>query len=283
MLQNLLFMSIHFTAVIDPKAVIHDGAIVGPYCVVGEGVTLERGVRLMSHVVIEGNTVLREGVQVYPLATLGAPPQHFGYKDEPTRLIIGEHTHIREHVTIHRGTEQGGGITSVGSSCMIMVGCHIGHDGRIGDRVTMANNVLLGGHVEVENDVVFGGMSAVHQMTSIGRGAMVAGYSALGGHVMPYTIAIGNRAKLSGLNLHRLKKQNVSSKEIHALKDFYRYVFIENNQSSIDFRIYNVPQELAQFHIVQEAIKFLTTRDKNRPICMPEKEILHQNVLKMEL
>ena len=276
-------MTVHATAVLHPNVKIHPTAVVGPYCVVGSGAVLEQDVRLVSHVVVEGNTYLQEGVQVYPFAVLGAAPQHSGYRNESTKLIIGKYTQIREHVTIHRGTEQGGGITSVGTDCMIMVGCHIGHDGRIGNNVIMANNVVLGGHVEVEDTVVFGGMVAVHQMTAIGKGAMIAGCSALGDHVTPYTIAIGNRAKLAGLNLHRLKKKKVNSQEIQALREVYHYLFKGESQVSLEFRIHNIPQEFMQYETVQEVYTFLNACNKTRPICLSTQDGYTKNSLKVTL
>lgn len=276
-------MDIHSTAIIHPDAVIHAHAIVGPYCIVEKGAILDAGVRLVAHVYVDAFTHLKENVQVYPFSSLGTPPQHWGYNQEETSLTIGRDTQIREHVTVHRGTVQGGGKTSIGESCMVMVGCHVGHDGHIGNRVTMANNVVLGGHVEIEDDVVFGGMVVVHQMASVGRGAMIAGGSALGGHVMPYTIAIGNRATLAGLNLHRLKKQNVPSEAIHALRALYQYLFVNNGHTSIDFRLYNPPQDLTCYSVVQEALEFLKTRNKTRPLCLPQKEPKTQALTRAEL
>ena len=276
-------MHIHPTAIIHPEALIHSSAVVGPHCVVEKGAILEAGVRLVAHVYIDALTHLKENVHVYPFASLGTPPQHWGYNQEETSVVIGRDTQIREHVTIHRGTAQGGGLTSIGESCMIMVGCHIGHDGHIGNRVTMANNVVLGGHVEIQDDVVFGGMVAVHQMTSVGRGAMIAGASALGGHVMPYTIALGNRATLVGLHLHRLKKQNVPSEMIHALKALYQYLFVDHNHTSIDFRLYNPPQDLLGYSVVQEALEFLKTRNKIRPLCVPQKDFQEESSTRVKL
>ncbi|PPE03263.1 acyl-ACP--UDP-N-acetylglucosamine O-acyltransferase [Holospora curviuscula] len=276
-------MTIHVTALVDSNAVVHPTAIVGPYCVVGAGSILEAGVHLMSHVVIEGNTHLQEGVRVHAFSVLGTAPQHTGYNNELTRLVIGRNTQIREHVTVHRGTKQGGGITSIGTSCMIMVGCHIGHDGQIGNDVIMANNVVLGGHVEVEDSVVFGGMVAVHQMTAIGKGSMIAGCSAVGSHITPYTIAVGNRAKLAGLNLHRLKKKKVSSEEIHGLREVYQYLFKGENQLSLEFRIHNIAQGLMHYETVQEVYRFLSTCNKNRPICLSTPDKYIQEALKITL
>ncbi|ETZ07514.1 acyl-[acyl-carrier-protein]--UDP-N-acetylglucosamine O-acyltransferase [Holospora obtusa F1] len=260
-------MNIHSTAVVHSDAVIHPSAIIGPYCVIGANVILEKDVQLLSHVVLDKNTHLQEGVCIYPFAVLGSAPQHTEYKDEPTKLVIGRNTKIREHVTIHRGTQQGGGLTCIGSFCMIMVGCHVGHDGHIGDHVMMANNAILGGHVEIEDKAVLGGMVAVHQMASIGKGAMIAGCSAVGGHVSPYTIAMGNRAKLAGLNLHRLKKDEVTFQEIQAFRETYRYLFKEESKMSFEFRIHNIPSEFMQYQTVREMHRFLSTRNKIRPIC----------------
>ena len=142
--------TVHHTAVIDPDAEIHPSARIGPYCVIGAGVVVGANCVLHNHVTIEGPTRLGEDNVVYPFAVLGAEPQDLKFKGSATELVVGDRNRIREHVTIHRGTEAGGGKTVVGSDCLLMVGAHIAHDCVIEDQVVIANSAMLGGHTHVE-------------------------------------------------------------------------------------------------------------------------------------
>ncbi|MEO8925948.1 MAG: acyl-ACP--UDP-N-acetylglucosamine O-acyltransferase, partial [Caulobacteraceae bacterium] len=185
---------VHPTAIVDAKARLALDVQVGPFCIVGPDVSLGAGVRLASHVVVEGLTDIAEECVVHPYACLGGAPQHAGHKGEPTRLQIGSRNIVREHVTMHCGTAMGRGVTTVGSDGFFMVGVHIGHDCVVGDKVIMANSATLGGHVVVGDHVIMGGLSAAHQNTRIGRHAFVGGMAGVNHDVIPFGNVWGNHA-----------------------------------------------------------------------------------------
>ena len=217
--------AIHPTAIIDPKAELADDVEVGPYTCVGPGVRLAAGVRLEAHVVVAGRTSIGEGTQVYPFACLGQRPQHLKYRGEETKLVIGRHNQIREHVTMHPGTAAGTGVTRIGDHCLFMSAIHVAHDCEVGDHVIMASNATLGGHVQIQDYTFLGGMCAVHQFVRIGRYAMVGGMSAVEDDLIPYGLVYGNRAVLSGLNIVGLKRHNFSREEVQSLRSAYRLLF----------------------------------------------------------
>ena len=156
--------AIHPTAIIDPKAELADDVEVGPYTCVGPGVRLAAGVRLEAHVVVAGRTSIGEGTQVYPFACLGQRPQHLKYRGEETKLVIGRHNQIREHVTMHPGTAAGTGVTRVGDHGLFMSAIHVAHDCEVGDHVIMASNATVGGHVQIQDHVFLGGVCGIHQV-----------------------------------------------------------------------------------------------------------------------
>ena len=216
---------IHPTAVISPDTFIGSDISIGPYAVIDRGVTLGSGCVIGPHAVIEGNTTIGENVKIFQFASVGAAPQDIHYSGAPTRLEIGDNTVIRESVTIHRGTEDGGGLTSVGSNCMIMAYCHIAHDCRVADNVIMANAATLGGHVEIGKHAVVGGLSAIHQFCRIGEYAFIGGMSGTNKDIPPFVKYQGTRSNLFGLNLIGLRRQGFSKEAIKTLRDCYRLVF----------------------------------------------------------
>jgi UDP-N-acetylglucosamine acyltransferase len=213
------------TARIEPGAVIGRDASVGPYCVIGPHVVIGDGCRLLSHVHIAGHTTIGRRSVLYPFASLGSPPQSVKYRGGPTRLVVGDDCDIREGVTMNAGTEDGGGFTKVGDRCFLMVGSHVGHDCKVGNDVTFANNVVLGGHVTVGDDVVFGGQAAVRQFVRIGEGAMVVGLSGVRADVIPYGLVQGPLANLIGLNIIGLRRRRTGNAEIHQLRQAYEALF----------------------------------------------------------
>jgi len=217
--------------VIDPTARIADGARIGneveigPYCIVGPRVELGDGVRLIAHVHISGVTVLGERTVVYPFASLGTPPQSVHYRGGATRLVIGPRCELREGVTMNTGTEDGGGLTSVGERCLFMVGSHVGHDCQIGDGVTFANGAVVGGHVSVGDHTFLGGHASVRQYARIGEGAMVAGLSGISRDLIPFGYALGQIADLVGLNVVGLRRRGATRADLHRLRAAYRALF----------------------------------------------------------
>src|SRR5215471_1148512 len=163
---------IHPTAVVEPNAAIAEGAEIGPYCVIGPNVSIGEGCRLAAHVYVAGHTAIGARTVVAPFASLGTPPQSVKYRGGPTRLVIGADCDIRESVTINTGTEDGGGVTTIGDRCFFLVGSHVGHDCRLGNDITLANNTVLGGHVTVGDFSFLGGLAAIHQFVRIGESVM---------------------------------------------------------------------------------------------------------------
>lgn len=214
------------TARVASGAQIGKDVAIGPYCIIGANVVIGDGCRLMSHVHIDGHTSIGPRTVIYPFASLGTPPQSTKYRGGPTRLVIGADCEIREHVTMNTGTEDDGGLTRVGDHGLFMVGTHVGHDCKVGNHVTMANNAVLGGHVTVEDYVIFGGHSAVHQFARIGESAMIAGVTGVSSDIIPFGFAIGQRAALDGLNVIGLRRRGYSRFDIQRLRQAYRMLFL---------------------------------------------------------
>ena len=216
---------------IDPTARVAAGARIdasveiGPYCIVGPQVELQRGVHLLSHVNITGVTTIGEETVVYPFSSLGTPPQSVRYRGGPTKLVIGARCELREGVTMNTGTEDGGGMTRVGERCSFMVGSHVGHDCLVGNNVTLANNTVLGGHVEVGDFTFLGGHVAIHQFVRIGEGVMMAGMSAARDDIIPFGFALGQTGALVGLNIVGLRRRGATKAEMHRIRRAYRSLF----------------------------------------------------------
>ena len=257
---------IHPTAIVDPKAEVGDGVVIGPYCVVKAGVTLNDEVRLHSHVVVGGSTKIGAETEIYPFASIGLPPQDLKYAGESSELIIGERNRIREHVTMNPGTAEGGMITRIGDDCLFMVGAHVAHDCLMGDHVIMANNATLAGHVVVGDYAILGGLSAVHQFARIGRHAIVGGMSGVENDVIPYGSVMGDRARLSGLNVIGLKRRNFEKDEIHNLRTAYRMLFAE--EGTLQERIDDVAKMFKDNDDIQEIVDFMRA-DSSRGLTQP--------------
>jgi UDP-N-acetylglucosamine acyltransferase len=256
-------VTVHPTAVVDAKAELDNGVEIGPYCIVKEGVSIRKGARLLSHVVVEGVTEIGERCTVHPFTSLGFPPQDLKYKGEPTRLVIGHDTIVREYTTIHKASVGGAGVTTVGSNNFLMAYVHIAHDCMIGDHVIMSNAATLGGHVLVEDYAIIGGLTAVHQFTRIGRYAMVGGFSGIGQDIPPYMIASGARAKLFGPNVIGLKRHGFSDAAIADIKKAYKILFREKR--TLKDAIKKVLEEVPDTEEIRHLVGFV---EKNkRGIC----------------
>ena len=217
--------SVHPSALIDANATLHHDVTVGPFCVVGAGVQVGPGTRLRSHVTIEGPTRIGARNDVHPFAVLGGDPQHRDYQGEVTRLEIGSDNVLREHVTIHRGTQVGGGVTRVGDGCLLMAGAHVGHDTIVGDHVTLTNGTLLGGHITVGDWVVAAGHVAVAPFVRIGTSAFLAGNAMVERDVPPFVIAAGDRATVRAINRVGLERRNVPERSRVAIKQAFHRIF----------------------------------------------------------
>lgn len=215
---------IHPTALIEEGAKIGKDVIIGPYCVIGPKVQIGDGTIIMNHVVIEGNTLIGKGNKIYPFCYIGGPPQDLTYKNEDTRVVIGDHNIIREYVTINRATTKENWVTKVGNHNYIMAYAHIAHDCELGDRIIMANVATLAGHIRVGDHAILGGLVAVHQFVRIGAYAFIGGKTGVDRDVPPFTIAAGPRAELYGINRRGLIRLGFDGTVLEALKKAYRIV-----------------------------------------------------------
>ncbi len=216
---------IHPTAIVDPGAEVDPTVTVGPYAVIRENVFIGAETQIGSHVVIDPYTTIGPGCRIFQFAALGAVPQAIKFGGEKTYLKIGKGTIVREFVTVHRGTEFGGGITEVGEENYLMAYSHIAHDCKTGRQVILANAATLAGHIEIGDHVTVGGLVAIHQFVRIGHYAYVGGKSAVVKDIPPYVIAAGDRATLHGLNTVGLKRHGMSQGTLSQLKKAYRIIF----------------------------------------------------------
>ncbi len=216
---------IHPTAVVDAGAAIGDGVVIGPYAVVEGDVTIGRATIIDAHAMIRSHTRLGEDNHVHPFVALGGAPQDRRYAGEPTRLEIGSGNVFREHVTAHRGTAQGGGVTCIGDRCLFMASVHVAHDCQVGDGVTLANGTLLAGHVQLGADVVTGGHVAIAQFVKVGERAFLAGGAMVERDVPPFVIAAGDRARVRALNTIGLERGGVPEASRLALDRAFRAIF----------------------------------------------------------
>jgi UDP-N-acetylglucosamine acyltransferase len=257
---------IHPSAVVENGAKLGEGSFVGPFCHIGGDVELGDGVELASHVVLAGRTQIGARTKIFPFASLGHPPQDLKYRGEPSTLSIGEDCLIREGVTMNPGTAGGGMKTIVGDRCAFLAHAHVGHDCRVGSDVILSNNVMLAGHVSVGDFVILGGGAGVIQFTRIGAHAFVGGLSGLENDLIPYGLAVGNRANLAGLNLVGLKRRGFSREAIKDLRRAYRLLFAPEGRFAE--RIEDVAEEFAMRPEVQAIIDFLRN-SHDRAICVP--------------
>ncbi len=218
-------MDIHPTAIVHPRATIAPGVKIGAYSLIGENVRIGKDTVIDSHVVVEGWTEVGERCHLFPFVSIGTAPQHMRYRGEPTRVTLGNENVIREFVTIHRATVEGGGNTTLGHGNFIMAYSHIAHDCKVGNQVIMANASTLAGHIAVEDFAIVGGLVAIHQFVRVGCYAIIGGASGVPKDIPPYMCAAGNRAKLFGLNTVGLKRHRFSEATLFALKQAYRILF----------------------------------------------------------
>lgn len=216
---------VHHTAVVDPSAHIDPSAHVGPYCVIGPDVRIGPGTILHEHVCVRAMTEMGANNEVFPFAVLGAAPQDLKHRGEETRLCIGDGNTIREHATIHRGTAPGGGATTIGNRCLIMVGAHIAHDCALEDEVILANGVMLAGHCHVEFGATLAGAVAVHHFTTVGTLSFVGGMARIVKDVPPYLVVEGSPAEPRKVNTTALQRRGWAEREVDAVKSAYKALF----------------------------------------------------------
>ena len=224
---------IHGTAIVDAGARVPDSCQIGPYCVVDRDVELGERCELVSHVHLGGPAKIGAHNKFFPFAAVGLAPQDLKYAGEPTRLEIGDHNVIREYVTINRGTVGGGGLTRVGSHCLIMAYTHIAHDCQIGDHVIMANAATLGGHVTVEEWAVVGALCPVHQYTRIGAHAYIGGGTTVTKDVLPFSKTVAYRdTHAYGINAVGLERRGFSPERIRKIHHAYKVLLASKLNTS---------------------------------------------------
>jgi len=258
------------TARIAEGAVIRPGASIGPYCTIGPDVVIGEGCRLIANVHVAGHTMIGERTVIYPFASLGSPPQSVKYRGGPTRLLVGSQCDIRECVTMNTGTEDGGGVTQVGERCFFMVGSHVGHDCVVGNDVTLANNAVLGGHVEVGDSVFFGGQAAIHQFVRIGEGAMISGLAGVREDVVPFGFVLGAPGYIVGLNVVGLRRRGVSRADLHRLRRAYQILF--EGRKRFSERVEELAGEFEKDPIVGKIVAFVRQGGNRALMKTPERE-----------
>lgn len=248
-------MNIHKTAVIDPGAQLDSTVSIGPYVVIEKGVRIGANTEVGPHTFIQGLTDIGAGNMIGPFAIIGGPPQDLSYKGEDTRVIIGNNNLIREYVSIHRGTAEGGGETVIGDGNMLMGYSHVAHDCKLGNDIIIANCGTLGGHVLVEDKASLGGHVGVHQFSRIGTYSYIGGVSGVAKDVPPYTIVAGtrNRMRVSGINHIGLKRNGVSTDDIKKLRGAFKLIFLNQDlllKEALDNAIEAFPDSKLVAHLV---------------------------------
>jgi UDP-N-acetylglucosamine acyltransferase len=212
MTSSAVQVSIHPTAVVDPRAELGAGVVVGPYTVIGPDVVIGAGSTLGPHVVIDGHVRMGKGNRIFPGACIGLEPQDLKYNGAPTEVVIGDDNAIRECVTINRATAEGEQ-TRIGSGNLLMAYSHLGHNCQLGDRIVVANNVAIAGHVLIGDRAVIGGVLGIHQFVHIGTLAMVGGMSRIDRDIPPFAIVEGHPGRLRGLNRVGLKRSGLDRQD----------------------------------------------------------------------
>lgn len=248
---------IHDTAIVADGAVLGTDCYIGPFSTVGAEVSLGDGVRLDSHVVIDGKTTVGDETHIFPFVSIGLAPQDLKYGGEPTATSIGKRNHIREFVTIHRGTAGGGGLTQIGDDNLFMAQAHVAHDCQIGNEVIMANAATLAGHVEIADRANVGAYSGVHQFCRIGLEAFVGGYSVVVKDAPPFATIQGNHAKCYGLNRVGMKRRGYPRSTIEKLNHAYHLLLTAklNTTQALE----RIRQEITDCPEVDLLVNFIET------------------------
>lgn len=250
---------IHPTAIIHPKAQIGSGCEIGPYCVIGEHVTLGDNCKLYSHVVIDGHTVLGQGNEVFPFASLGLKTQDLKWKGGVTHLRIGNGNVFREGVTVHSATSEGDA-TVIGSNNVLLANVHIAHDCQLANNIIMSSFAGLAGHVIVEDNVVLGGYVAVHQFCRLGKLSMVGGCSKLRQDLAPFMLADGSPAETHTINKIGLERYGVAEASINALKQAYKIIFREG--LTVTNALARIESELPAVPEIQHLVQFIRASER---------------------
>ena len=258
---------IHPLSIVDSKAELADDVEVGPFCTIGSKVKIGSGTRLISHNVIDGDTVIGSGNILYPFASLGLPCQHKRNKATDTKLVVGDNNLFREHFTAHTGSDVDNKITIIGSRNRFLVGSHVAHDCVVGNDIIMSNNAGLAGHVVVQDRAIIGAMAGVLQFTHIGEGAMIGGMMGVARDVIPFGIVMHNA--LNGLNLVGLQRANIDKSLIAELQSAYKTLFL-SQEGIFAERLAALEASNSSNPLIQKVIAFCKNPSKNG-ILQPER------------
>ncbi len=243
-------------AIIDPSAKLADDVEVGPWTIVGADVEIGAGSAIASHVVLRGPTCIGKNNKIYQFSSIGEDTPDMKYKGEATRLMIGDDNVIREGVTIHRGTVQDKGVTTIGDHNLIMAYAHIAHDCTVGNHTIFANNASLAGHVEVGDWAVLGGYTLVHQFCKIGPHTFTGMGSAVGKDIPAYVTVNGSPAQAKGINSEGLRRRGFEPASIAAIKQAYKIVYRQG--LTVEEAIDRISPLVAEHPQVQEMIDSLS-------------------------
>ncbi len=251
---------IHQTAIVSEKAKIGADCYIGAFCTIGDDVELGEKIRLDSHVVVDGKTSIGAETHVFPFVSIGLAPQDLKYGGEPTAVEIGKRNHIREFVTIHRGTEGGGGLTKIGDDNLLMAQAHVAHDCQLGNEIIMANAATLAGHVEIADRANIGAYSGVHQFCRVGREAFVGGYSVIVKDALPFAVSQGNHAKCYGLNRVGMRRRGYAKETIEKLHHAYHLLL--NAKLNTTQAIEKIEMEIENCEEVSYLVEFIKSSSR---------------------
>jgi UDP-N-acetylglucosamine acyltransferase len=251
-------MAIHPSAIVDPGARIHETAEIGPYCIIGADVEVGARTRLMAHIVCEGSLWIGEDNLFYPFSTVGLASQDKKYQGERSETRIGNRNNIREAVTIHRGTKDGGLVTRIGDDNLLMAYVHVAHDCQVGNSVILGNAATLAGHVTIEDFANVGAYCGVHQFCRVGRYAFIGGYSVIVQDVMPFSSTVTEReARVFGANRVGLERRGFSKESIESLQTAFR--LLTRAQLNTTQALERIREELPLNTELSELLQFIET------------------------
>ena len=256
-------VKVHNSAIVHPDAELGENVEIGPYSIIEEDVEIGAGTKIGSHVQVQGPTIIGNDNEIFNGVSVGLPPQHQEYKGEKTSLFIGDNNIIREYVTIHRGTVDGGGETRIGNDNLLMAYSHVAHDCSLGNHIVMANATNLSGHVTIENHAYISGLVGVHQFVRIGQMSMVGPHSKATKDIPPYIEVKGHPARVKGINVVGLRRHGVSSELRKEINKAYDILY--NSDLNIGQAIEKMDQELKTGDEIEHFIRFL--KSSSRGIC----------------
>ncbi|ADQ13896.1 acyl-ACP--UDP-N-acetylglucosamine O-acyltransferase [Halanaerobium hydrogeniformans] len=255
--------NIHETAIVADGAKLAKDVKIGPYSIIGENVEIGEGSVIGPHVVIKGWTTIGKNNEISHGASIGFEPQDLKFNGEKTYLFIGDNNIIREYVTIHRGTADGGAETRIGNDNLIMAYCHVAHDCHLGSNIVMSNGTNLAGHVTIEDSAVVSGMTGIHQFVRVGKMSMVGAHSKVVKDVPPYILVDGHPAGVNGINVVGLRRNGISPELRKEIKRAYKILY--RSKLNIADAIEKMDQELDASQEIEHFLRFL--RNASRGIC----------------